>query len=208
MKTYLSILFLAASLLTFSQTKTIQLNNHSFKLVKEKITNDDGPEIEIVNLYRENSLKLLSHVLNEFSGDCNSESLELGNYTVTNSTITFYSFWCTTGDAPVSPYGARIQVYKVDKNGKVKLNSSQVYIESGRRGWIPGLEFLYKKPRTKKEKKVFKNYINKIESSYNAKFVFGKISEKLIKKVKLQLHKKIETATKHWHDKDSFWTRM
>jgi len=208
MKTYLSTLLLLFSLIAFSQTETILLNNYSFELKKETKVNVENENIQVLNLYRKDSTKLLTHILNESIGDCNSESLKIGDYTVTDSTITFYSFWCTTGDAPVSPYGARIQMYNVDEKGKLKLDSSQVYIEGGRKGWIPGLDFLFKEPVTDKERKEFKTYIDEIESNYNATFVFNETAKELIKKVKQQLHKEIETETKTWNDDNSFWTRL
>ena len=207
-KIYISAFLLLFSFLAFSQVETIVLNNYSFELKKDKISNEDGEDIKIINLYRNGSSKLLSHILKESIGDCNSESLEIGDYTVTGSTITFYSFWCTRGDAPVSPYGARIQVYKADNNGQMILDSSQVYIEAGSAGWIPGLEFLFKKPTTNKEKEEFKTYIDEIESSYDATFVFGDDANELIKKVKEQLHKEITSTTKDWNDENTFGIRL
>jgi len=209
MKVYISILSLFFSLFINAQTETLTLNNVVFELKKEIKPSEDGEDIQVLNLYRNgSSKKLLSHTLNEFLGDCNSESIELGNYKVTDSIITFYSFWCTRGDAPVSPYGARIQVYSIDTTGKIKLKSSQVYIEAGRSGWIPGLEFLNKKPITPKENKIFKEYIKEIETTYNANFVFDKKAKELLKEVKQQLQKEIEAATKNWDSETGFGVRM
>ena len=209
MKVYIFTLVLSFSLFINAQTETLTLNNVGFELKKETKPSVDGDAIQMLNLCRKgSSKKMLSHVLKESIGDCNSESLEIGGYTSTNSTLTFYSFWCTRGDAPVSPYGARIQVYSIDTTGKIKLKSSQVYIEAGRSGWIPGLEFLNKKPITPKENKVFKEYIKEIETTYNANFVFDKKAKELLKEVKQQLQKEIEAATKDWDSETGFGVRM
>ncbi len=126
MKFFLFFLFLFSSTVSYSQIEKIGIDKQIYEFEIQKYTDyePEGGEREILTLSRIDSLgnkkKLLSHVLKDKWGDGNSESLELGNYVLSDSLLTFYSFWCRRGDAPVSPYGARVQKYKF-KNSKLKL---------------------------------------------------------------------------------------
>ncbi len=199
MKHNLLIIFSLLTLISYGQNKSITINNFqfTFKTIVEK--NEDGDSIKKVEVFRDKT-KLLSHTINEINGDCNSEAVELGNYDSTDSTIVFYSYWARAGDAPVSPYGVRKQLYKVNQTGKLFLAKSEIYIETSRQGWEDnkGIEFLFSPPKNDLEKKELKDYINEVEKNYTAKFVLGTDKDLLFEEVKTKLKKQIQKATKNW----------
>ena len=110
MKQVFVFLFLSFTLNCFAQSDTITVNGHRF-IFKIEQENEDW-ETTFVNVFRIRNGEtkyLLKHILDCEIGDCNSLSVEMGDYIVSDSTIVFYSFWCWQGDAPVSPWG---QEYK------------------------------------------------------------------------------------------------
>jgi hypothetical protein len=121
-----SLLFFHTHLI--AQDSTHIINSHNFRFRTVKLENDAGPLIRRVYVYR-NKTKLLTHTIFETSGDCDSETLELGTYEIKDSTITFYSYWAHAGDAPASPYGVRKQIYTISYNGKMKLTEKKSYTE-------------------------------------------------------------------------------
>jgi|GEM_PF-789025 len=191
MKGSILILTLGLSIsIGFSQVDTIRINGHDFLFKLISINDTDGLEKNALHLYRVdkkgNEKFLLSHTLDYAVGDCNSMSVEMGDFKILDSTLTFYTFWCRQGDAPVSPWGARIQKYKVTENGIVKKASSRLYIESSKEGWHEneGIKYLYKGAKNEKEQEALMKYIKDTEEEYNAKFVFGKESDQLLIEVK------------------------
>ena len=215
MKYLFCFLFLFSSTLSYSQIEKIEIDKQIYEFETQQYIDSEprGGEKKILTLSRINSLgktKILSHILKDKWGDGNSESLELGDYVLSDSVITFYSFWCRKGDAPVSPYGARIQKYKFE-NSKLKLIESQIYIETTAIYWLEnkGVQFLFKKPETEVDKHEFFKYIFDVEKEYHAKFVFGKQSDRLIQKVKAHLKEPIQKETKDWFKyKNSFGVKL
>ena len=216
MRFLLLFFFLFSNLISYAQIEKIEIDGQ-FYTFESKIYDEtelDSGQKEVVKIFRHDSLgnkkPILSHVLKEKWGDCNSESLELGDYLLTDSLLTFYSFWCRRGDAPASPYGARIQKYKF-QNSKLRLIESQIYIETTAIHLMEnkGIQFLFEKPKTVLEKKEFATYIATTEKTYHAKFVFGKQSDKLIKTVKNHLQSLIENETKDWlKEQNSFGVKL
>ncbi len=129
---------------------------------------------------------LLTHTLKDEESDCNSTSLELGDFAITDSTIKLYSYWAGIGGCCGWDHGSRMQVYAIDKNGLLKMVDSKIFLE----------HYKYKISEMDKEEK--ENYIAKIEKEYNAKFVTGQASFDLVRKVKERLAKQISIETDDW----------
>jgi len=199
MKNKLVIILTLLTFIAYGQNKNVTINNYQFTFKTISENNEDGDSIKKIEVFRDKT-KLLSHTIYEISGDHNSEAVELGSYNTSDSTITFYSYWNRAGDAPVSPYGVRKQIYTVDRNGKLILIDSEIYIETSRQGWKEnkGIEFLFSAPQNDFDKKELKDYISSAEKDYDAKFVFGTTKELLFKEVKTKLKSQIEKATKNW----------
>lgn len=200
------IIFIVAIVFTifsFSQ-KIVKLNSHTFTIDKiiEPSGDDQKELLKLSRVDNNKSKNILTHITKEKWEDCNSVSLELGNYIISENEITLYSFWCRAGDAPVSPFGARLQTYTIDKKGNVLLINSSIYLEAGRAEWIKGLSFLFEKPKNLEETKQLKTYISAIETEYKAKFVFGKKAVALIEKVKSVLSKQIKKETSNWNQQE------
>ncbi len=187
---------------TFAQTKTVSIRNYKFIFKTVLIENENGYPIKQVELYR-NSSKLLTHIISKSEVDCNSESIELGSFEITDSKVLFYSFWSRTGDAPVSPFGVRKQIYSVDKNGNFSLTKSALYIETSRQDWTEnkGINYLFLTPKNDYEKLQLKEYIKEVEQTYNGTFVIGITKNLLLREVKKKLKSQIHVATKNWKKK-------
>ena len=214
MKTFILVVFLVAlNSMVWSTPQSFIIKGFEFRVTNFSV-DTDGDSLYGCKLYRVDSLGkfqyLLKHTTKEKIGDCNSEVLQLGNFDVTDSTIVFYSFWCTMGDAPASPYGARKQVYVIGEKGTVKLQSSHLYIETTRIEWSEnvGIEFLQKEPKTDLEKRQFELYIKKVETEYNADFVFGNQVSLLIQEVKSKLATEIQKETGYWDKNAPFGIRI
>ncbi len=206
------LILLSCCLFVFAeaQTTSLKLGNTSFTI--EEVAEHNPEEERKVSLsLKRNGKQLLTHTILYNSGDHNSEELELGDYDVSDSTITFYSYWAWGGDAPIAPFGGRIQTYKIQPDGRLLFEKGEIYIEEGRAGFggmIPeAVKFLNEEsPTTQAEKKEFAKYIKNVEDIYHAKFVYGAESNKLMKAVRNRLAKRIDEYTKNWKElyKSSF----
>ena len=199
MKNKLIILFSVFALIMHGQDDTVVINAHPFIFHSVFVKNENGDSVKRLEMFR-GETKLMTHTVREISGDCNSESIELGDYEITDSTITFYTYWNRAGDAPVSPYGARKQVNAVDQGGRLIPKQSEIYIETSKQGWKEnkGIEFLFSTPKNDTEKKELTTYINKVEKDFTSSFVLGTKKELLLKEVKTKLDNQIRSATKDW----------
>lgn len=187
---------------TFSK---LMVNDTEF--VIKQIENEDEFSGANIELYR-NNRKLLTHTLLYSSGDCNSETVELGVYKVIDNTIVFYSYWALSGDAPVSPYGVRKQVYEVDENGRLALSYSRIYLEATRAGWgqddYEGVSYMYEEPSDDREREMLSKYKKAVERDYNARFVRnGSEKQQLFDEVRLVLKKEIDKATSGWESREN-----
>lgn len=156
---------------------------------------------KVLRLYKEvnngEKKQLLSFTLNDTSGPCHEKSVEDGSYEIDGSTITFYTLWDRYGSAE-APYGARIKTYSVDTHGELKLLSSKIYIETERKDDMKesAMQYLFKNPETKSEKKALQQYIENAERRFKGTFVFGEEAKLLIKEVNEALFRK---SQKRWH---------
>lgn len=199
MKNTLLILFILFHATAFAQTKVALINGNEFTFKSYLLENESGDSIKNVDIFRGNT-KLLSHTILKAEGDHNSESIEVGSYEIKDTTIIFYSYWSRAGDAPVSPYGVRKQIYSVNKKGFLNLNNSQIYMETSRTGWAEGkgIEYLFTIPKNEEEVNQLNKYKADVEKEYHSKFVLEKDKNLLMKEVKFKLRTQIKESTKHW----------
>ncbi len=197
--TLLLLLFLP--LFAYPQSaKTVTVGGYPFVFKTIGLPAESG-ETEKVEVWR-GTQKLLAHTLSLQEGDCNSESVELGTYQTNSATITFYSYWARAGDAPVSPYGVRKQIYQVDEKGHLRFRSGQLYVETGRPGWPEnkGIEFLSEAPKSDFERAALATYIKETEAGYGGRFVFGNAQQALFREVRSKLKAPIKRATGNWKE--------
>ncbi len=198
MKKFLMVTLLSVELL-FGVTKYVQIGEHKFKIVQESynIYDSKGTYIRFYSSKSdENSKPLLRLTLADVTGNCTSKSLEDGAYEIDGNRLILYTSWSRRGNAYLAPYGVMIQEYKVEKNGKLKKISAQIYQEIVAKGYDTdsGMKYLFDKPTTSSQKEKFSEYITTIEKSYNATFVFGEEAKTLRKKVTEALIRKVKKS--------------
>ncbi len=175
----------------------VTINHNDFSVVKESYDIYDSKG-EVLKLYKEeqnrNLIFLLSFTLSDSTGGCSSKSMVNGSYEISDDTITFYTMWTRRGKANLSPYGARMQRYKVLDSGKLELIEGQVYVEETKKKHDneSGMEYLFHAPKTQEEKEKLQSYIKAVEEKYKATFVFEEDGKILIKEVKKALKRKMK----------------
>ena len=197
MKIFFMLTFMLSFIFANSSVEDVTIGKFDFVIIKKSYDIYDSKG-ELMQLYREernkNLLFSLRLTLKDSTGDCSSKGLQDGAYVIDNNTITLYSSWHRRGKAYLEPYGARIQRYEVQSNGKLKQVFSTVYIESARkrRAIDDGMQYLFIAPKNDEEKKKLKAYITEIERVYKAKFVYGEEKIKLFKEVRKALKTKMK----------------
>lgn len=143
---------------------------------------EQGPDS--IQLYRHDK-KLLSHILKQVLNDCNSSSLEFGDWEIRDSSIVFYSYYSFNGKCVHCPFGVKKQVYAVSNKGVVSLKEALVSI-----AWaLNEKRFL-----TDAEARSIPELVLAYEG--NAKVLKGKEAMALRKEVKSKLDKKIKAVSK------------
>jgi hypothetical protein len=202
MKNILLLIFTITVSLYSAQVEKMMIENQNFSIVTETydIYNSKG---EVMKLYKEEDNATLTYVLGmtikDTTGTCSNKRVQEGSYEIKGKNITLYSFWYRRGDVPSAPYGARITQYELLDNYTATKRSSYIYIESEVKNYddTTGMQYLFKKPNTAKEKELFKNYITDIERTYKGDFLFGDASQRLIEKVKEALDRKRKSRWKN-----------
>jgi len=196
------ILFFLATTALFSQSSNLlHINQHTFTLIQEDYDEYDSKG-KTITFYRngDNNQKtsLFSFILEDVTGGCNDKSVEKGVYEVNGKTLTFYTLWKRVGSIEDAPFGGQIKRYTLLKNGEFKLISSHLYIEEHTEdsNLESGMKFLFKEPKTKEEKKLFKKYVTSVERRYGGKFVFNQESSKLIKEVREAIKREVKNVWK------------
>lgn len=132
----------------------------------------------------------------------------MGDFEVKDDQLIFYTYWAV-GDRQglwTFPYGVRKQVYSVDPKGMVKLISAEIYVEDVMGDPFTNhpqedyLQFLNTPPKNNQQKKALNDYIQSMQSRYQARFVHGQVRVLLIKEVKAKLAKQIANETKGWKE--------
>ena len=164
----------------------LTINNVQFDYIKlRRPSGTDGEDV--FELYAHNK-KLLSHTLRDREADCNSESLEFGDVEPSDSSLTFYSYWAWVGGCCGMPYGARKQVYTVNKLGQLHLSSSAIFLEK------------YKTTLYGMTGKEATQFMAGIEKEYHATFVTDSQATDLLNEVKQRFAKQILKETKGWEN--------
>lgn len=145
-------------------------------------------------------------------GDSNSLSVNIGDFDIEGDTLILYNFWAKAGDAPISPYGARIQRYKLCENGSISFISGEIYIETmpdyyiyqkmGKEelGYNSGSLFVRKTPNTEEKEAILRRYIQGVEEEYDAHFVCIDEARMLFQIVRMRLSKLLDFYTGQWRD--------
>lgn len=210
---FLPLLFIIFGLNVYGQHKELVVNTQKFHIEIKKGNTSNVFDEETIHLYRGNQ-ELLTHTVFKEEGDCSSISVELGTYKTTANSIIFYSYWTTADRMPtfVVPFGFRKQIYSVDKNGKLALVKSEIYMEDylqknaeNERIYQQneeckhlGLPFLHEKPKTSFQQSALKNYIKNIEEKYHSRFVSGKEKKSLEAEVRQAMKTEIAENTSDW----------
>lgn len=183
----------------FGSSKHLVINKHEFVIVTESYDIYDSKGT-FMKFYDANNSKeaLFRLTLGDATGNCSERSLEDGSYEVEGDTITLYSLWNRRGKAYLSPYGARIQQFKVLANGKLKAMGGQVYVEESKRNYDKesGMQYLFYAPKNKEEKEELAQYVKDVELKYKATFVFKEEAKTLILKVKEAMNRKLKKTWK------------
>jgi len=173
------------------------IGNQDFMLTTESYDEYDSKG-EVLRVYKEERNYdlpfMFSLILKDRTGACSDKSLEDGYYEINGTTVTLYSHWSRRGKAYDAPYGARVQVYKIDDNFDLTRVSSKLYIETARPNYNEnsGMKYLFNTPKNEEEKAALQAYVNRVERTYKGTFVFGDEAKKLIKDVEDAMTRKMK----------------
>ena len=183
----------------FGSSKHLVINKHEFVIVTESydIYDSKGTFMKLYDAKNSNEA-LFRLTLGDATGNCSERSLEDGSYEIEGDTITLYSLWNRRGKAYLSPYGAKIQKFKVLANGKLKIMSSQIYVEETKRNYDKesGMQYLFHAPTNKEEKEKLAQYVKSVEKKYKATFLFGQKGKNLMLQVKNAMKRKLKKTWK------------
>jgi len=192
------ILILVVSQLFSVSMESLTINKQKFSLEKGSydIYDSKGSYVKFYRVEKDETLTpVLRLTLNDATGSCSSRSLEDGAYEIEDSTIILYTLWERKGRAYFDPYGAKIQKYSVNSEGKLEEISSKLYIELTKKKYDDGngMEYLFHEPQNKLEENKLNAYVKEVEEQYKGKFVFGDEHRELIKSVKEALKRKMKS---------------
>ncbi|WP_158976240.1 hypothetical protein [Cellulophaga sp. L1A9] len=199
-KFFLVVLFFSTNLCTAqTENKSIQGTQFQFEIT----STDAGTQTEMLIIFK-NGEKLLSHILSDFDGDCSSENIELGTYSIKENNIIFYSYWASADrmEKNIYPYGFRKEVYTVNNKGEFHIKTTKLYIESYIDDWTEhqGMKYLNSAPKLGSEIILMNDYISKSEKMYHSHFVLGNEKQKLEQEVRDVLKTKIKENTGYWKE--------
>ncbi len=193
LKTVLFSIFIGSNMYGVGQTqKTI--NGVPFEFVYKKDTLDNCISDMLVMCFENKEIH--RHIIKKLEGDCSSENLLLGTYSVKNDSIIFYSYWASADrmGENIFPFGFNKIVFRVEKNGGLSFSGGRIYIETTARG----SELLRKDTLTKQEESELGIYQELLEYKSLSRFVVGTERQRLEKEVRLKLNQEIENNTADW----------
>jgi len=178
------------------------VKNHNFTILKESydLYNSKGKSMKI---YREESDEdlhfLMTFVLEDKSGGCSGKSIQEGTYKIEADKITFYTSWDRQGDAKEEPFGARKEVYKIGRDGKMHLLKSQFYIEDHARKKHDksGMQYLFTPPVNADEKALLQAYVTSMQNHFKGEFMLDDAAVKLQEEVQKALHQTPKSVWKN-----------
>ena len=197
MKNTLLFLLLFTQSLFAAQLQHITIGNQDFSLTTESydIYDSKGDVLRFYREERNNDLTFIfSLILKDRTGTCSDQSMQDGSYEINGTEITLYSFWDRKGKSYDSPYGARIQRYKMLPDHTIKRISSKVYIETERENYDKesAMKYLFTAPKDDKEKEALKTYVKSVEKEYKGTFIYEDEAKKLIKEVEDAMTRKMK----------------
>lgn len=199
MKIFPLIFFTLNILFATGELEHVTLGNQDFSIVTESYDIYDSKG-EVMKFYKEERnndlIFVFSLILKDKTGTCADKSTQEGAYEINDTTITLYSFWDRKGKVYDSPYGARIQQYKVLPDHSVVLQSSNIYIETARKSYDKesGMQYLFTPPKTVLEKEALQTYVKSVEKEYKGVFVYGEEAKILIDEVHEAFRRKMKSA--------------
>ena len=177
--------------------ETISINHHEFIMIKETYQ-EYGDKGSVMKLYApsDNQFEkpLFHFILEDIEGGCSGKSIEKGSYKIKGSKIIFYTYWSRKGKEVLSPYGARVMEYTVDEKGNLNKLNSHLYIEEHKleKDENSGMQYLFKAPKTEKERNKLYEYIQMVETRYGGIFLFKKEAKMLIHEVTQAIKEKMK----------------
>lgn len=194
----------------YGQERVFFVGDERFTVSVRGASGEDQEEVDTLYLFRAFENKPLLAVLHkDVWADSNSRSVMVGDYDATDSTFVLYHFWAKAGDAPVSPYGARIQTYGLEKEGLI-LKESRIYLETMSDYYVNqyrdkenldyhvGVVFLHAVPESADERQELNAYVRGVEREYGAEFVWGEEADRLLVTVRERLAAELRRYTRDW----------
>lgn len=182
MKPFILITFAVfCSYFTFGQQENRSIGGQKLIFSVTDTLMDDVQQ-RILSVYTAGKAKpLFTTNLGNIQKECNSETVMIGNYETTDSTLILYRYWAKAGYAPTFPYGAAQQTYTVGANGQFALAENLLFLEF-----------------EQSEEELRKNYLTGIP---NEQLLKGKAGEVFMDKVRNRLFDDWYTQTSDWNER-------
>jgi hypothetical protein len=185
------------------QRDTVRIQGHDFLLAETDESDEDVSKlvVNLVRIQQPASKWLLRHTLRETWSDCNSSAYELGAYSVSDSTFTFYTAWVHTSQALASVCGVRKQVYAVSQKGKVAEVSNVLwaYVHAGHpclADLTTDQENWFRSNSSREERTDGKLFMHCMEQELGGRFVTGDEKEALVQECRTALKKQLAAVEK------------
>ena len=203
-----SLLFLfLLPLTTFGQSKIIGQGNIQIKVEPAPVDpeNDYGLKmLQFSSVSASLNAEPITFIIFEEGLDCNSASIELGDYRIEGSSLVLYSYWGFGGDARASPCGVRKQTYVLNDQQQLELKESLISLEPGQMSELAAEyeNFLMEYDGTNPEEEAKQRQLmnERIGEAYNGSVVEGEQSTALEEEVHKVLKELIELHTASWDD--------
>lgn len=142
----------------------------------------DAVQQRILSVYTAGKAKpLFTTHLEDIQKECNSETVMIGDYETTDSTLILYRYWAKAGYAPTFPYGAAQQTYTLGANGQFVLAENLLFLEF-----------------EQSDEELWNNYLTGIPNEHLLK---GKEGEVFMEKVRNRLFDDWYTLTSDWNER-------
>ncbi len=177
----LATAILFCSCFTFGQqeNRSIQGQKLTFSITDTLM---DDVQQRILSIYASGKEKpLFTANLENIQKECNSETVMIGDYEATDSTLILYRYWAKAGYAPSFPYGAGQQTYKIGANGQLSLSENLLFLEF-----------------EQSDEELWKNYLTGIPNEHLLK---GKEGEAFMDKVRNRLFDDWYSLTSDWNER-------
>lgn len=193
---FLVCLFWAVPMTCQGQYDTVRIGGYKFQFSHETVHGDyDVSWVGLTRLEPGPRKWLMKHKTQEMIGDCNSLTVELGDYRVSDTTITFYTAW-TYDDNNMFPVGVRRQVYRVTEAGALVRMKAEIHLIHDVPPCVKDIEFyLDNESNPNHDRRLaWKLFFECFELEYRAHWVDGKQAIALYKEVRQVLGKRLEEA--------------